>query len=271
MSIYLDGFKIRLSESTSILRPEDAITLRYQCKQEEKEKRKPKAQPTKETVPTPVQQEPTPVVIDNSKNQSEEAGIAIPTNRIIRFDGDEESPHTTETPLRIREPTVPTHTNTNTPTVNAREKKKKTRRGKRAGKHSASQEVKPIAVESDSVLSSKPEVSFLDFIVHEPPSVMANSAIHSFVEPVTANSATRSFVEPVTTNSATHSFVEPQAQREPQEPQTPSNQPREEPKPAATAEKYSPMIQDLIQFNYVVLNRETFSPEVKQVRGRVLT
>lgn len=258
MSIYLDGFKIRLSESTSILRPEDAITLRYQCKQEEKEKSKPKAQPTKETVPTPVQQEPTPVVIDNSKNQSEEAGIAIPTNRIIRFDGDEESPHTTETPLRIREPTVPTHTNTNTPTVNAREKKKKTRRGKRAGKHSASQEVKPIAVESDSVLSSKPEVSFLDFIVHEPPSVMANSAIHSFVEPVTGN-------------SATHSFVEPQAQREPQETQTPSNQPREEPKPAATAGKYSPMIQDLIQFNYVVLNRETFSPEVKQVRGRVLT
>ena len=258
MSIYLDGFKIRLSESTSILRPEDAITIRYQCKQEEKEKSKPKAQPTKETVPTPVQQEPTPVVIDNSKNQSEEAGIAIPTNRIIRFDGDEESPRTSETPLRIREPTVPTHTNTNTPTVNAREKKKKTRRGKRAGKHSASQEVKPIAVESDSVLSSKPEVSFLDFIVHEPPSVMANSAIHSFVEPVTANSATRS-------------FVEPQAQREPQEPQTPSNQPREEPKPAATAGKYSPMIQDLIQFNYVVLNRETFSPEVKQVRGRVLT
>lgn len=258
MSIYLDGFKIRLSESTSILRPEDAITIRYQCKQEEKEKSKPKAQPTKETMSNPIQQEPTPVVIDNSKNQSEEAGIAIPTNRIIRFDGDEESPHTTETPLRIREPTVPTHTNTNTPTVNAREKKKKTRRGKRAGKHSASQEVKPIAVESDSVLSSKPEVSFLDFIVHEPPSVMANSAIHSFVEPVTANSATRS-------------FVEPQAQREPQEPQTPSNQPREEPKPAATAEKYSPMIQDLIQFNYVVLNRETFSPEVKQVRGRVLT
>lgn len=258
MSVYLDGFKIRLSESTSILRPEDAITIRYQCKQEEKEKSKPKAQPTKETMSNPIQQEPTPVVIDNSKNQSEEAGIAIPTNRIIRFDGDEESPHTTETPLRIREPTVPTHTNTNTPTVNAREKKKKTRRGKRAGKHSASQEVKPIAVESDSVLSSKPEVSFLDFIVHEPPSVMANSAIHSFVEPVTAN-------------SATHSFVEPQAQREPQEPQTPSNQPREEPKPAATAGKYSPMIQDLIQFNYVVLNRETFSPEVKQVRGRVLT
>lgn len=258
MSIYLDGFKIRLSESTSILRPEDAITIRYQCKQEEKEKSKPKAQPTKETMPNPIQQEPTPVVIDNSKNQSEEAGIAIPTNRIIRFDGDEESPHTSETPLRIREPTVPTHTNTNTPTVNAREKKKKTRRGKRAGKHSASQEVKPIAVESDSVLSSKPEVSFLDFIVHEPPSVMANSAIHSFVEPVTGN-------------SATHSFVEPQAQREPQEPQTPSNQPREEPKPAATAGKYSPMIQDLIQFNYVVLNRETFSPEVKQVRGRVLT
>lgn len=258
MSIYLDGFKIRLSESTSILRPEDAITIRYQCKQEEKEKSKPKAQPTKETMPYPIQQEPTPVVIDNSKNQSEEAGIAIPTNRIIRFDGDEESPRTSETPLRIREPTVPTHTNTNTPTVNAREKKKKTRRGKRAGKHSASQEVKPIAVESDSVLSSKPEVSFLDFIVHEPPSVMANSAIHSFVEPVTGN-------------SATHSFVEPQAQREPQEPQTPSNQPREEPKPAATAGKYSPMIQDLIQFNYVVLNRETFSPEVKQVRGRVLT
>lgn len=258
MSIYLDGFKIRLSESTSILRPEDAITIRYQCKQEEKEKSKPKAQPTKETMPNPIQQEPTPVVIDNSKNQSEEAGIAIPTNRIIRFDGDEESPRTSETPLRIREPTVPTHTNTNTPTVNAREKKKKTRRGKRAGKHSASQEVKPIAVESDSVLSSKPEVSFLDFIVHEPPSVMANSAIHSFVEPVTGN-------------SATHSFVEPQAQREPQEPQTPSNQPREEPKPAATAGKYSPMIQDLIQFNYVVLNRETFSPEVKQVRGRVLT
>lgn len=258
MSIYLDGFKIRLSESTSILRPEDAITIRYQCKQEEKEKSKPKAQPTKETMPNPIQQEPTPVVIDNSKNQSEEAGIAIPTNRIIRFDGDEESSRTSETPLRIREPTVPTHTNTNTPTVNAREKKKKTRRGKRAGKHSASQEVKPIAVESDSVLSSKPEVSFLDFIVHEPPSVMANSAIHSFVEPVTGN-------------SATHSFVEPQAQREPQEPQTPSNQPREEPKPAATAGKYSPMIQDLIQFNYVVLNRETFSPEVKQVRGRVLT
>lgn len=258
MSIYLDGFKIRLSESTSILRPEDAITIRYQCKQEEKEKSKPKAQPTKETMPNPIQQEPTPVVIDNSKNQSEEARIAIPTNRIIRFDGDEESPRTSETPLRIREPTVPTHTNTNTPTVNAREKKKKTRRGKRAGKHSASQEVKPIAVESDSVLSSKPEVSFLDFIVHEPPSVMANSAIHSFVEPVTGN-------------SATHSFVEPQAQREPQEPQTPSNQPREEPKPAATAGKYSPMIQDLIQFNYVVLNRETFSPEVKQVRGRVLT
>lgn len=258
MSIYLDGFKIRLSESTSILRPEDAITIRYQCKQEEKEKSKPKAQPTKETMSNPIQQEPTPVVIDNSKNQSEEAGIAIPTNRIIRFDGDEESPRTSETPLRIREPTVPTHTNTNTPTVNAREKKKKTRRGKRAGKHSASQEVKPIAVESDSVLSSKPEVSFLDFIVHEPPSVMANSAIHSFVEPVTGN-------------SATHSFVEPQAQREPQEPQTPSNQPREEPKPAATAGKYSPMIQDLIQFNYVVLNRETFSPEVKQVRGRVLT
>lgn len=258
MSIYLDGFKIRLSESTSILRPEDAITIRYQCKQEEKEKSKPKAQPTKETMPNTIQQEPTPVVIDNSKNQSEEAGIAIPTNRIIRFDGDEESPRTSETPLRIREPTVPTHTNTNTPTVNAREKKKKTRRGKRAGKHSASQEVKPIAVESDSVLSSKPEVSFLDFIVHEPPSVMANSAIHSFVEPVTGN-------------SATHSFVEPQAQREPQEPQTPSNQPREEPKPAATAGKYSPMIQDLIQFNYVVLNRETFSPEVKQVRGRVLT
>ena len=265
MSIYLDGFKIRLSESTSILRPEDAITIRYQCKQEEKEKSKPKAQPTKETMPNPIQQEPTPVVIDNSKNQSEEAGIAIPTNRIIRFDGDEESPRTSETPLRIREPTVPTHTNTNTPTVNAREKKKKTRRGKRAGKHSASQEVKPIAVESDSVLSSKPEVSFLDFIVHEPPSVMANSAIHSFVEPVTGNSATHSFVEPVTGNSATHSFVEPQ------EPQTPSNQPREEPKSAATAEKYSPMIQDLIQFNYVVLNRETFSPEVKQVRGRVLT
>lgn len=258
MSIYLDGFKIRLSESTSILRPEDAITIRYQCKQEEKEKSKPKAQPTKETMPNPIQQEPTPVVIDNSKNQSEEAGIAIPTNRIIRFDGDEESPRTSETPLRIREPTVPTHTNTNTPTVNAREKKKKTRRGKRAGKHSASQEVKPIAVESDSVLSSKPEVSFLDFIVHEPPSVMANSAIHSFVEPVTGN-------------STTHSFVEPQAQREPQEPQTPSKQPREEPKPAATAGKYSPMIQDLIQFNYVVLNRETFSPEVKQVRGRVLT
>ena len=258
MSIYLDGFKIRLSESTSILRPEDAITIRYQCKQEEKEKSKPKAQPTKETMPNPIQQEPTPVVIDNSKNQSEEAGIAIPTNRIIRFDGDEESPRTSETPLRIREPTVPTHTNTNTPTVNAREKKKKTRRGKRAGEHSASQEVKPIAVESDSVLSSKPEVSFLDFIVHEPPSVMANSAIHSFVEPVTGN-------------SATHSFVEPQAQREPQEPQTPSNQPREEPKPAATAGKYSPMIQELIQFNYVVLNRETFSPEVKQVRGRVLT
>lgn len=258
MSIYLDGFKIRLSESTSILRPEDAITIRYQCKQEEKEKSKPKAQPTKETMSNPIQQEPTPVVIDNSKNQSEEAGIAIPTNRIIRFDGDEESPRTSETPLRIREPTVPTHTNTNTPTVNAREKKKKTRRGKRAGKHSASQEVKPIAVESDSVLSSKPEVSFLDFIVHEPPSVMANSAIHSFVEPVTGS-------------SATHSFVEPQAQREPQEPQTPSNQPREEPKPAATAGKYSPMIQDLIQFNYVVLNRETFSPEVKQVRGRVLT
>ena len=258
MSIYLDGFKIRLSESTSILRPEDAITIRYQCKQEEKEKSKPKAQPTKETMPNPIQQEPPPVVIDNSKNQSEEAGIAIPTNRIIRFYGDEESPRTSETPLRIREPTVPTHTNTNTPTVNAREKKKKTRRGKRAGKHSASQEVKPIAVESDSVLSSKPEVSFLDFIVHEPPSVMANSAIHSFVEPVTGN-------------SATHSFVEPQAQREPQEPQTPSNQPREEPKPAATAGKYSPMIQDLIQFNYVVLNRETFSPEVKQVRGRVLT
>ena len=258
MSIYLDGFKIRLSESTSILHPEDAITIRYQCKQEEKEKSKPKAQPTKETMSNPIQQEPTPVVIDNSKNQSEEAGIAIPTNRIIRFDGDEESPRTSETPLRIREPTVPTHTNTNTPTVNAREKKKKTRRGKRAGKHSASQEVKPIAVESDSVLSSKPEVSFLDFIVHEPPSVMANSAIHSFVEPVTGN-------------SATHSFVEPQAQREPQEPQTPSNQPREEPKPAATAGKYSPMIQDLIQFNYVVLNRETFSPEVKQVRGRVLT
>ena len=118
--------------------------------------------------------------------------------------------------------------------------------------------MKPIAVESDSVLSSKPEVSFLDFIVHEPPSVMANSAIHSFVEPVTGN-------------SATHSFVEPQAQREPQEPPTPSNQPHEEPKPAAMAGKYSPMIQDLIQFNYVVLNRETFSPEVKQVRGRVLT
>ena len=91
MSIYLDGFKIRLSESTSILRPEDAITIRYQCKQEEKEKSKPKAQPTKETMPNPIQQEPTPVVIDNSKNQSEEAGIAIPTNRIIRFDGDEES------------------------------------------------------------------------------------------------------------------------------------------------------------------------------------
>ena len=256
MSIYLDGFKIRLSESTSILRPEDVITIRYQCKREEKEKSKPKAQPTKEAVPNPIQKEPTLVVIDNSKNQSEEAGLAIPTNRIIRFDGDEESPHTLKTPLRIREPTVPTHTNTNTPTVNAREKKKKTRRGKRAGKHYASQEVKPIAVESDSVLSSKPEVSFLDFIVHEPPSVMANSTIHSFVEP------------PVMANGATHSFVEPQ---EPQEPQTTSNQPHEESKPAATAGKYSPMIQDLIQFNYVVLNRETFSPEVKQVRGRVLT
>lgn len=264
----MDGFAIRSSEQFSILRPEDVITIRYKSKGEEKKRSREKEKEGKKQHRDKkkekrrcTEKEPTPVVIDNSHNQPPSPGIAVPTNRIIRFDGDTDaSPESaaapeSEAPLRIREAVAPTYTNTNTPTVNAREKKKRTRRGKRAGKQASLKEMKPIALEGDSVLSAKPEVSFLDYVVNAPPTVTANNTVCSSVL-----ETPESHVQ----SSAQYQQEQPSVQHYQEQSST---QPQKE----QPHQDYIPKVEDVVQFQYVVLNRKTLSPEVKPVRGRVLS
>ena len=284
MAIFLDGFVIRPSEQLSILRAEDIVTIRYKSKKEEKKWKHEKKEKEKKRR---TKKEAAPVVIDNSHNQPPSPGIAIPTNRIIRFDGENGSSSPSTTPLRIREEIAPTYTNTNTPTINAR-KKKKTRRGKRAGKQVSLKEMKPIAMEGDSVLSTKPEVSFLDYVVNAPPTVTANNTIcSSFLETpesqMQSQKQEQSFVQLQQEQSSVHIQQEQSSAHIQQEQSSahiqqeqPSTDYQQQQQPSMQLQQqqqqpYMPKVEDVIQFHTIVLNRELLSPEVKQVKGRVLS
>ena len=273
MAIFLDGFVIRPSEQLSILRAEDIVTIRYKSKKEEKKWKHEKKEKEKKRR---TKKEAAPVVIDNSHNQPPSPGIAIPTNRIIRFDGENGSSSPSTTPLRIREEIAPTYTNTNTPTINAR-KKKKTRRGKRAGKQVSLKEMKPIAMEGDSVLSTKPEVSFLDYVVNAPPTVTANNTIcSSFLETpesqMQSQKQEQSFVQLQQEQSSVH-IQQEQSSAHIQQEQSSAHIQQEQPSTDYQQQQqpYMPKVEDVIQFHTIVLNRELLSPEVKQVKGRVLS
>lgn len=296
----MDGFAIRSSEQLSILRPEDVITIRYKSKEEEKKRSREKEKEEKKQHRDKkkekrrcAEKEPTPVVIDNSHNQPPSPGIAVPTNRIIRFDGDNDaSPESTAppesaAPLRIREAVAPTYTNTNTPTVNAREKKKRTRRGKRAGKQVSLKEMKPIALEGDSVLSAKPEVSFLDYVVNAPPTVTANNTVcssvletpDSHVQSSAQCQPEQSFIQHYQEQPSVQHYQEQPSVQHYQEQssiqhyqeQSSVQSQKEQPQKEQPHNDYIPKVEDVVQFQYVVLNRKTLSPEVKPVRGRVLS
>lgn len=282
----MDSFAIRSSEQLSILRPEDVITIRYKSKGEEKKRSRDKEKEGKKQHRDKkkekrrcTEKEPTPVVIDNSHNQPPSPGIAVPTNRIIRFDGDTDAspesavPPESEAPLRIREAVAPTYTNTNTPTLNAREKKKRTRRGKRAGKQASLKEMKPIALEGDSVLSAKPEVSFLDYVVNAPPTVTANNTVCSSVLEAPESHVQSSAQYQPEQSSIQHYQEQPSVQhyQEQSSVQHYQEQPSTQSQKEQPHQDYIPKVEDVVQFQYVVLNRKTLSPEVKPVRGRVLS
>lgn len=106
--------------------------------------------------------------------------------------------------------------------MNAKDSKKKTRRGKRGGK------------------KSQNEQSFLDFIVHEEPSVVMDSSIkeHDADPSLRETSA----IEQVNGNDSLCDLP---------------------------VEKSLPKIGDVVHFPYVVMNYDSGSPEVQNIKGVV--
>ena len=204
-------------------------TEKTSLKKKEKEKREKadKKKPVKGSV-----------IIDRSGQKSNEEGIVVPTNCIIRFDAEKQDDNEDQPPLRIRQPVQYNGVNTNTATLNKRSKR--IRRGKRAGKK-----------KETPIQPSEQTTSFLDYIVYDPPTIMTSNTLCSTVLPDQSSELRLKEEE----KTMPISIIQEPAQ--------------EDSIADIRSISNSPSIGDSIAFSHVVLNKQTLCPEKKEVCGVV--
>ena len=185
---------------------------------------------------------PEPLIIDHSSDPKKD-GFIVPTNKIIRFTEDPDNDIDAISMKVEPEPFIYGQ-NTNTPTINAQTKKKRTRRGKRSGKKKSS------------------NISFMDFISNEPPSVLAPSCHTSYIEP---SSDVVPSVPEIPKLEQDDSIVASKVEQN--EPTDKTNNLHNNTN--NETQKYVPCIQDVIRYQRLYMDYSTSSPAIKEVEGRI--